>query len=246
MTKRPKGGMLVGRNFRLKRTPQHATCCRTDHVSPDRNCSRLTRWHQLVYAPLPVDAGQRLPADSSRGVVSGAAIHGDWAASRPSRLGSLHDLFFSQVPCWISQTSRVVEYIGVAVEGLRVGGVGDEGVGAGEAAQVGQVVAGVHVDEAQVVGCGQVVVAVAGVAQAGDGLRRLSAPVAEGEVARDAVALRAAGPGFAQHAGAAQVVAVAVEEAVVGAHRVAGDALDRRLLAEEIGQARDGGGHLGG
>ena len=120
---------------------------------------------------------------------------------------------------------------------MRVGGVGDEGVGGGKAAQAGQVVAGVHVDEAQVVGC-QVVVAVAGVAQAGDGLRRLGAPVAEGEVARGAVVLWAARPGFAQHAGAAQVVAVAVEEAVVATCRGAGDASGLRQTTHYGAQSR--------
>ena len=69
---------------------------------------------------------------------------------------------------WVSVAERVIENIAIPVEGLRVGGVGDEGVGGGEAAQVGQVVAGVHVDEAQVVGRGLVVVAVAGVARTGE------------------------------------------------------------------------------
>ena len=125
------------------------------------------------------------------------------------------------MPRGVGISQGIVKGVAVAVESLRVDGVRDEGVGAEEAVQVGQVVAGVHVDEAQVVGRGLVVVAVAGVAQAGDGLRRLGAPVAKGEVTRDAVALRAARPGFAQHAGAAQVVAVAVEQAVVAADRVA-------------------------
>ena len=68
----------------------------------------------------------------------------------------------------VDEVNGVVVGVGVAVKGLRVGGVGDEGVGGGEAAQVGQVVAGVHVDEAQVVGRGLVVVAVAGVARTGE------------------------------------------------------------------------------
>ena len=112
------------------------------------------------------------------------------------------------MPRGVGISQGIVKGVAVAVESLRVDGVRDEGVGAEEAVQVGQVVAGVHVDEAQVVGRGLVVVAVAGVAQAGDGLRRLGAPVAEGEVARGAVTVRAACPRLSQRNSMAQFVAL--------------------------------------
>ena len=84
--------------------------------------------------------------------------------------------------CWICSASWGVTDITVTVVALGVGRVGDEGVGAGEPAGGGDVVAGVHVDEAEVGGA-EVVVLVAGVASIGQVGRWFGAPVAKGVIA---------------------------------------------------------------
>ena len=81
--------------------------------------------------------------------------------------------------CRIAETYWIVISVGVSIVAL---GVGDEGVSGGEAGNGRQVVAGVHVDEAEV-GGGEVVVLVAGVASVSQVGRWFGAPVAEGVVA---------------------------------------------------------------
>ena len=64
-----------------------------------------------------------------------------------------------------------------------------------------------------------VVVAVAGVATVGDGLRRRGAVVAEGVVAGGRASEGSGGAAFAQHRCAAKVVGVDVEEAIAWGKR---------------------------
>ena len=87
----------------------------------------------------------------------------------------------------IDSIYRVAKYIGVPIELLRVGWVGDNGIGRDEAVNIRQVVAGVVVDEAQVV-----VVFLSGVAAVGKGLGGRGALGAEGQVAGAAAADHAA------------------------------------------------------
>ena len=65
----------------------------------------------------------------------------------------------------VDQIDWIITGVRVAVEALRVFTIWHNGISTYEAADAGQVVAGVHVDEAQVV-----VVAVVGVAAVGDGV----------------------------------------------------------------------------
>ena len=69
------------------------------------------------------------------------------------------------MPSRIRIPEGIVKRIRIPIKALRVRRVGHNGISTYEAADAGQVVAGVHVDEAQVV-----VVAVAGVAAVGDGV----------------------------------------------------------------------------
>src|SRR5690606_12824405 len=84
----------------------------------------------------------------------------------------------------VAMTRRVcvkdwsVKRIRIPIIALRVRRVGHNRISTYETADAGQVVASVHVDEAQIV-----VVAVAGVATVGDGLRGCGAVAAEGVVA---------------------------------------------------------------
>lgn len=117
---------------------------------------------------------------------------------------------------------------------LRLGRVGHDGVGRGEAVQARHVVAGVHVDRSQAVA--RQVVLVPRVAPVGDGLRRCGAEGAEEEVAGGAAAddsVVASDP----QAGAAEVAGVEDEEAVVGAGGVAADAGGDGLPGEGVGGA---------
>ena len=52
---------------------------------------------------------------------------------------------------WVNQTERISKHVGVAVERLGVGGAGDDGIGRQEAVNRGDVVTGVHVDQANAV-----------------------------------------------------------------------------------------------
>ena len=84
-----------------------------------------------------------------------------------------------------------------------------------------------------------VVVAVAGVAAVGDGLRGCRAVAAEGVVARGRASEGGSGAAFAQHRRAAEMVGVDVEDAVVGACGVAADAHGDRLASQGVGAALD-------
>ena len=118
---------------------------------------------------------------------------------------------------WVNAVGGVVAGVGIAVVGLGVAGVGDKGVGGDEAGEGGVVVAGVVVDETQIV-----VVVLTREAGVGDGLGGGGAVGAEGLVAGIGTGEFAAGA-FGQVAGAAEVVGVKVEVAVVGGYGVAGD-----------------------
>ena len=97
--------------------------------------------------------------------------------------------------------------------------VGDEGVGGDEAGEGGGVVAGVVVEEAEVA-----VFFLSREAGVGDGLAGGGAVGAEGLVAGIGTGEFAAGA-FGQVAGAAELVGVEVEVAVVAGHGVAGDTM---------------------
>ena len=81
----------------------------------------------------------------------------------------------------VGVSQGVVVGVAVAIPGLGIGRVGSYSVGAGEAGNGGDVVAGVHVDEAKVGGA-EVVVLVAGVASIGQIGRWFGAPVAKGVI----------------------------------------------------------------
>ena len=66
---------------------------------------------------------------------------------------------------WVGEPKGVIERVGVPVPALGVGGVRHNGISTDKPPQSRQVPAGIHVDEADVVGgTAQVVVTVAGVA----------------------------------------------------------------------------------
>jgi hypothetical protein len=56
VTKNTNGGMFMVKNLRPKRKPQHATSCRTNNVSSDKNCSSLTYRYKSSHAAYDVDA----------------------------------------------------------------------------------------------------------------------------------------------------------------------------------------------
>ena len=91
------------------------------------------------------------------------------------------------MPTWVCEVQRAIFYIAIAVETLRVGRVGHEGVRTDKSAHLRQIVSRIHVDEPYPV-TPLVVAPVAGEAAVGHRLRRLGAPVAEGVEARPAAA----------------------------------------------------------
>jgi hypothetical protein len=142
---------------------------------------------------------------------------------------------------------RTVSDVGIAVKVLGIAGLWDQGIGRGEAAQRGQVKTPPHVDEADAI-TPQVVLPVPGEAAVGNRRRRCGAVVAEGQVASSGRlyhAPRVRLPlAIGQEAGAAQVVSVEVEQAVVAAVRVVADSRGDGLPTHEVGAALDGGrGH---
>ena len=140
----------------------------------------------------------------------------------------------------VNEIDGVVKDIAVAVEGLGAGRVGDEGVGGDEAGEGGGVVAGVVVEEAEVA-----VFFLSCEAGVGDGLAGGGAVGAEGLVAGIGIGEFATGA-FGQVAGAAEVVGVEVEVAVVAGYGVAGDVDGDGPAAHGQGDALDGDGAFGG
>ena len=110
----------------------------------------------------------------------------------------------------VGKTESVVENVAVPVELLRVCRVGYQHVRAQEAACAGQVVAGVHIYQPQVI-----IVGMAGVVAVGDGLAGGGAPVAAKRVVVGNVVVHNTATAVKQSPGAAQVVAVDIKQAVV-------------------------------
>ena len=104
---------------------------------------------------------------------------------------------------WINIFQRIISSIGVAIEALRVFAIRHNRVRAQEPPHAGQVVAGVVINEAEVV-----VVLLAGVAAVCKGLAGGGAVGAEGEVAGAAAADHAPAIVITHDAVAAQVVGV--------------------------------------
>ena len=109
----------------------------------------------------------------------------------------------------INKCQRIVQYIRKTIVGLGIRWGGNKGIGGCEAGDARQVVAGVVVDESEVV-----VVLLAGVAAVGIGLAGGGAVGAEGEVAGAAAGNHAATVIVAHDAIAAEVVAVQVQQVV--------------------------------
>ena len=105
---------------------------------------------------------------------------------------------------WVNSVDGVIAGVGIAVEGLGMGRVGDEGVGGDEAGEGGGVVAGVVVEEAEVA-----VFFLSCETGVGDGLAGDGAVAAEGLVAGIGTGEFATGA-FGQVAGAAEVVGFAI------------------------------------
>jgi hypothetical protein len=94
------------------------------------------------------------------------------------------------VACWVSEVEGRVADVAVAVKGLGIGRVGDEGVGADETCQSRQIPTRIHVNQANVrCAAAQIVVAVSRVAHVCQTRRRFRAPVAKGIVPRRAAPL---------------------------------------------------------
>ena len=137
------------------------------------------------------------------------------------------------------------------VEALWIYRVGDNGIGRYKTRHAGQEKSCIHIDQPQIVGT-IVVAHVAGEAAVSQVSAWLRAPVAEGGVAGHA-AHNVAVAVLRHDAGAAEVVRVKVEDAVVRRHRVPVDAHRNRLPAQAVGAAlnhhrvrRRGGGQRGG
>jgi len=85
------------------------------------------------------------------------------------------------MPGWVREIDRPIRHIGVPIITLRISRVRDDGVGVGEAANTADIIAGIHVDEADIIiPC--IVRLMTGETDVGQVCCGLCPPVAEGEV----------------------------------------------------------------